>query len=269
MEISSVELIEFQNPRGQRLHLTNISWHQSKEALVILLEEKVSVHGLVHAIIAQKVEGEDSYWYAYVDMYSEKAVEKAYLYLKGTLLINSKICKLKKVKGRKYTTDLPLAKEKCERLANYYLGFNGWTSELLYHRREVSEGCSTQNTGIRTEKYAAAVKLTARYAEGRSVEGVGIGLADWPIEFPEKKAHARSYAAKQSRSLAVQNAFSKLMLVVVDEGEKVTVEIDLDKVDPFIYNPIWDVPITKVNEVTYDENLDDLSDNELTRVEEM
>ena len=31
---------------------------------------------------------------------------------------------------------LPLSRYKCEELANYYLGFNGWSSEILYHRRE-------------------------------------------------------------------------------------------------------------------------------------
>ena len=29
-----------------------------------------------------------------------------------------------------------LARAKCEELANFYLGFSGWSSEVLYHRSE-------------------------------------------------------------------------------------------------------------------------------------
>ena len=31
---------------------------------------------------------------------------------------------------------LPLSRSKCEELANYYLGFNGWSSSVLYHKNE-------------------------------------------------------------------------------------------------------------------------------------
>lgn len=31
---------------------------------------------------------------------------------------------------------LPLSRSKCEELANYYLGFNGWSSSVLYHKSE-------------------------------------------------------------------------------------------------------------------------------------
>ena len=31
---------------------------------------------------------------------------------------------------------LPLSRSKCEELANFYLGFSGWSSEVLYHRSE-------------------------------------------------------------------------------------------------------------------------------------
>ena len=36
----------------------------------------------------------------------------------------------------KMPSDLPLSRSKCEELANYYLGFNSWSSSILYHRRE-------------------------------------------------------------------------------------------------------------------------------------
>ena len=38
--------------------------------------------------------------------------------------------------GSQTACSLPLSRAKCEELANYYLGFSGWSSEILYHRRE-------------------------------------------------------------------------------------------------------------------------------------
>ena len=147
-----VEIIEFKNPENPRLHITNIEWCNDTEdthiSLVNFLKCEISKYGLVHSIIAKEGLNElgsnkTSTWYAYVDMYSERALHKAYLRLKDNLMINSKTCKIKKVKGRR--TDYPLAKDKCEALANHYFGFNGWTTELLYHRHESSLNSSLYN----------------------------------------------------------------------------------------------------------------------------
>ena len=38
-----------------------------------------------------------------------------------------------------------LGRQKCEALANYYLGFNGWSGKVQYHRQEeVEEGKVTR-----------------------------------------------------------------------------------------------------------------------------
>ena len=283
-----VEIIEFKNPVNERLHITNIEWTNSDASLINLLKNTISHYGLVHSVIAKEVlanELEPSKtqysWYAYVDMYSEKAIQKAYLHLKTNLIINSRPCKIRKVPSRK--TSYPLAKDKCEALANYYLGFNGWTTELLYHNHESSSGMTFQpenissygnrssskvnigdrvtiaqqpNTDIQTEKYASAIRICLpRTKSGElSVEGVGIGTSDWNAKFKDAKEKALAFASKQSRTSALQDAFSKLLLVVLNEGEKVTAEVNLQKVDPFAYNPVWDVPNITVNEVSYDDH---------------
>ena len=145
MDQRVIEIIEFKNPSVQRLCISNIKWSDStgESGLALLIKSKVSAFGLVHSVIAKKVV-EDSHWYAYVDMYSQKAIEKAHIHLKNNLILNSNVCKVAKVKGRR--TALPLAKDKCEALANYYLGFNGWTSFLLYHKHESSELLSDNRT---------------------------------------------------------------------------------------------------------------------------
>ena len=35
--------------------------------------------------------------------------------------------------------EFPLCLRKCEDLANHYLGFNEWNTEILYHRLETLE----------------------------------------------------------------------------------------------------------------------------------
>lgn len=296
---NKIEIIEFKNPTTERLRITKINWNdKSGEAgLNHLIRCKISTFGLVHSVIA-KEELEDgnsssNVWYAYVDMYSQKDIEKAYKYLKGKLLIESKVCKVAKIKGRR--TDLPLAKDKCEALANYHLGFNGWTSTLLYHRHESSEpyeyegnsdktnespkvllgnknysgrnegNRTNQNTAIQTEKFGSAIRLHIPHLQNGkvSVEGVGIGKSEWNLNCPEGKGKARAFASKQSKAIALQNAFSKILLVVLNGGEKVTAEVNLEKEDPFAYNPIWDIPSIVVNEVCYNDEEEEQELNDL------
>ena len=46
-----------------------------------------------------------------------------------------------------------LARQKCEALANYYLGFNGWSGKVQYHRQEeVEEGKVTEGNGVKSNQ---------------------------------------------------------------------------------------------------------------------
>ena len=63
--------------------------------------------------------------------------------------------------SRQTAGNLPLSRSKCEELANYYLGFNGWSSEILYHRRE--EGPEIDSDSI---CYVTVVKLSFSQVSG-------------------------------------------------------------------------------------------------------
>ena len=88
---NKIEIIEFKNPTTERLRIAKIQWHdESGEAgLIHLIRRQTSSFGLVHSVIAkEESENGDSsanFWYAYVDMYSQKAIENAYKYLKANL----------------------------------------------------------------------------------------------------------------------------------------------------------------------------------------
>ena len=137
----------------------------------------------------------------------------------------------------------------CEDLSNYYLGFNSWTSKTLYHQKEAeSEGKMT---------YGTAVKLT--FKDERSVEGVGIGTVEYSNL--QEKVQKCGSGQKASRTAAMINAFSKVILVFVhstDGSSKITVRIDQSRKDPFYYNSIWDTPtIENVNELDEEPQLED------------
>ena len=81
-----------------------------------------------------------------------------------------------------------LGRQKCEALANYYLGFNGWSGKVQYHRQEeVEEGKVTEeNCGLMESKaFLKKVKVVsiARLdfpQAGLHCEGAGMAEAEVP-----------------------------------------------------------------------------------------
>ena len=139
----------------------------------------------------------------------------------------------------------------CEELANYYLGFNGWTSEILYHQLECIK--STEQT------FATAVELSfLKDFEGFKAEGVGLSVAKFK-NMTEKTSQI-AIAQKTSKSAAILNAFSKVILVLVHAEEKktkVTLRIDSSKRDPFYYNSLWDnKPVAEVQQLEHEPESD-------------
>lgn len=113
---------------------------------------------------------------------------------------------------------------------------------MLYHRLEETHETDT----TLTVKYCTVCKLS--FPCGLSAEGAGLAEATFPKD--EKPAQL-GLAQKRSRSTALQNAFSKVILVVVD-GRKAMVEVDSTKTDPFFYDPIWETYGADVRWVDYE-----------------
>ena len=119
------------------------------------------------------------------------------------LVVGGKACKVRRSTRTKAATEAPLPVSKCEELANHYLGFNGWSSELIYRRLE-----EVSPDGEWT--YCCAVRLSFRCVPGLSIEGVGMAAASVDEARPERKAPAIAMARKQSRTAAKLHAFSKV-----------------------------------------------------------
>ena len=151
--MADVEIIEFKPPQGivTCLHLTQLECGSLEEAsLSSELYSYFSQYGLIFNINIGKSEV-SSECYCYVRYYSVRSACKAKQNNKGKVAIcDGKITFRVNRKSNSQPTNIPLARQKCEELANYYLGFNGWSSELLYHRKEeVDPGVSSHVSVVR------------------------------------------------------------------------------------------------------------------------
>ena len=134
---------------------------------------------------------------------SPRSANRARVFLHDNLVVGGKACKVRRSTRTKAATEAPLPVSKCEELANHFLGFNGWSSELIYHRLE-----EVSPDGEWT--YCCAVRISFRCVPGLSIEGVGMAAASVDETKPEKKAPSIAIARKQSKTAAKLNAFSKV-----------------------------------------------------------
>ena len=160
--------------------------------------------------------------------------------------------------------NLPLARSRCEELANYYLGYNGWSSEILYHRREegpeIPAGTLCYVTVVRLtfKQVKSSVTLNSRccinllcckhFSMQSGLDCEGAGKCEAPQEDHKANTKLMSELAKKSKGEAMLAAWEKVLLVIV-EGRKVSVEINTNKRDTFFYDPTWDEPQVTVNEI--------------------
>lgn len=275
-ENPQVEIIEFKYPRDSKLYLPKISWPDTEMQLNAKLAEKFERFGPLYQVTS-KLKSDGDY-YAYVMFYAKSSADRARLMLDRNLLISGSVCRVLKGKCTLVQDhpllDQPLAKDKCVQLANHYLGFNGWSTQVMYHQvEEMSE------SPLRV-KYGSAVRLTIQNRNATIgnntnkdnflvVDGVGLSASDdvddtggeaggggrrsAAIQKKIGKGQAMSYAGKCSLNAAFRNAFSRVILVVVD-GRKVKATLNTEVDEPFAYNPTWnDRPGIKVNEITLDE----------------
>lgn len=100
-------------------------------------------------------------------------------------------------------------------------------------------------------KFCSAVRLTFKCSGHHVVEGAGISEAEFKIGDFAGKGKSINFARKHSKTAALQNAFAKVILIVLD-GKKVTVEVDSTKMDPFFFDPLWENHEAHVQEVDYE-----------------
>ena len=157
--MSDIEIIEFKIPSGAAtlLYLTQIETSGDVEEFEVRsgIWEHFSQWGLLYSLNMSQSDHDPSHLYCYLRYYSARATASAKIDNKGEILKSKDslldLCSLPGTitlmggrvrlklglagRGGKSCT-LPLSRSKCEELANFYLGFNGWSSSVLYHKSE-------------------------------------------------------------------------------------------------------------------------------------
>ncbi|NXL91481.1 RDM1 protein, partial [Alectura lathami] len=176
-------------------------------------------------------------YYAVIKFYSAADASRAQHACNGQRLFQKsplKVCVCTKQKGF-HQQVLALNSNKCQELANHYLGFNGWCSRIITLQNvsgfddENGELGKTFQKG--SVKYLCAVEVTLPN-HGVCSRGVGLGEADIensgdPLEFVTATRRVQKLAVGK----ALSNAFQKILLVVLENG-KVAVEYNHTQEEP-------------------------------------
>ncbi|XP_064895869.1 RAD52 motif-containing protein 1 isoform X1 [Columba livia] len=226
---SMAELLEFRVPAGR--DRTLLVWGLEPEpGLEHSLFLAFSKFGPLYSVRARRnaaVAGPG--YYAIIKFYSAGDASRAQRACNGQRLFQKsplKVCVCTKQKGFQQQV-LALNSNKCQELANHYLGFNGWSSRIITLQNVSGFDGENEELGEtlqkRSVKYLCAVEVTLPN-HGIRTRGVALGEAhvengEDPLEFLTATRRVQKIAAGR----ALSNAFQKILLVVLENG-KVAVE---------------------------------------------
>ncbi|KAM9112400.1 RAD52 motif-containing protein 1 [Pangshura tecta] len=176
-------------------------------------------------------------YYALVKFYSARDASRAQrtcnrqrLFQKSPL----KVCICTRQKAFQQQA-LALRSYRCKELANYYLGFSGWSNRIITLQNISGFDLENEELGGLPErqclKYLCVVEVTVPH-HGICTRGLGIAEAYVengrdPLEFVMKTGNVQKLAAEK----ALSGAFQKILLIVLENG-KVAVEYNSAHEDP-------------------------------------
>ncbi|KAM6368723.1 RAD52 motif-containing protein 1 isoform 2-T3 [Pluvialis apricaria] len=223
------EVVEFRVPTGS--DQTLLVWGLEPEpGLEHSLFSVFSKFGPLYSVRAHRnaaVAGPG--YYAVIKFYSAGDASRAQHACNGQRLFQKsplKVCVCTKQKGFQQQV-LALNSNKCQELANHYLGFNGWSSRIITLQNVSGFDGENEERGEtlqkRPVKYLCAVQVMLPN-HGVRTTGVALGEADVensddPLEFVTASRRVQKLAVGK----ALSSAFQKILLIVLENG-KVAVE---------------------------------------------
>ncbi|XP_046573207.1 RAD52 motif-containing protein 1-like [Haliotis rubra] len=252
----NVEIIEFTVPTCNRknLFVTNIS-PQDELHVYDLLYATFSKYGLLYEVqifptagsCGRRQVSESPGFYAFVKFYSYRSAARAKAELNNRLSVGSSICKVafaKRRKGDNQITTLSLVK--CQELASYYLGFNGWSSNIQI--LEEDKECVQPDGDLKKIKYFCSVRLDLTNQD-LSCDGIGAWEETCSKNDVAGRGGLLAKVQKTAHKRAMENAFSKLVIISLSNG-KVSVEVNTTRTDQILReNTVDEAQLLKVNEL--------------------
>jgi len=243
------EVILFRAPTDDTsLFVCNISPTTTEE----LLQRVFGKFGLIHDVhiaraqtdalpsqLAPSIVASITY-YGFVNFYSVLEAKAALQSLNGKKLKEGDAlpCKISFAKRKERVQQLyNLSINNCFRLANHFLGFEQWSSQVINLTQSkfalaTEEQLKEQKVSSRGAHfscmYHAVVRITLK--DGRFVEGVGTAEAISP-----NKGDALHYAKKKAVSNATKQAFALMAIVVLEPSRKVAIHFMESGTDHWIH----------------------------------
>ncbi|XP_059937517.1 RAD52 motif-containing protein 1 isoform X3 [Mesoplodon densirostris] len=226
-----VELVPFAVPIGgdKTLLVWELSSGPTAEALQHSLFTVFSQFGLLYSVrVFPNAAVAGPGFYAIIKFYSARDAHRAQKACDQKQLFQTSPVKVRlgtRHKAVQHNT-LALNSSRCQELANYYFGFNGWSKRII-KLQDLSNLEERENEDIVTPiqkqslKFFCALEVVLPSHECRSP---GVGMAEEPLVKMEEGLFSRSLSflmkRKVTQKLAIQkamtDAFQKLLIVVLD-----------------------------------------------------
>ncbi|XP_048416265.1 RAD52 motif-containing protein 1 isoform X2 [Stegostoma tigrinum] len=185
--LAQAEIIDFKIPtrNDKTLFVCNILPRESEAEIYDCIFKAFSDFGLLYSVrVCRNAAVVEPGYYAIVKFYSAFGAAKAQNFTNGkclfqTIPLKVQMCTKRQSMKISQENQLPLNSIKCQELANYYLGFNGWCSRIIALQNiSNSGGCeeNTQELGQlerKSMKYICVMEVKLRNY-GMCSKGIGI-----------------------------------------------------------------------------------------------
>ncbi|XP_047614783.1 RAD52 motif-containing protein 1 isoform X2 [Phacochoerus africanus] len=221
-------LIPFEVPTGsdKTLLVWELSSGPTAEDLQHFLLTVFSQFGLVYSVrVFPNAVVAGPGFYAIVRFYSARDAHRAQKACDGKQLFQNSPVKVRLGTRREAVQEnaLALNSSKCQQVANYYFGFNGWSKRII-KLQDLSDLEERENEDIvapvekHSLKFFCALEVVLPSYECRST---GVGMAEEPVDKLEEGPSSLLLKRKRTQKLALQkamtDAFRKLLIVVLGQ----------------------------------------------------
>ncbi|KAL3884169.1 hypothetical protein ACJMK2_030389 [Sinanodonta woodiana] len=202
-------------------------------------------------------------YYGFVTFYSSLSAARSKDDLNNKVVIEGNECKISFAKRKKKVQESTILHfTRCRELANYYLGFNGWSSQIKLLYEEAGQADSANDTP--SVKYVCVVRLDFPHQKLHT-DGMGAWQESYIKQDPVSRGRAVCKCKKLAFQRALENSFSRVLLIILSNG-KVTVEIDTTKPDILPQELQEEEAVIKVNNLDEDPGLDGEKDVEVESI---
>ncbi|KAH9496685.1 hypothetical protein Btru_009656 [Bulinus truncatus] len=270
LQMNDLEIIDFFKPLedNKNLFIRNITLNNHKtdpeQIIMHRLHKVFSKFGLLYevqvlpcsfqkiateSVSEENISVKDSLnFYAFVKFYSSTSAENAKNALHLTHFVGATACRINYAKRKRTESEKKeLFIAHCCDLANYYLGFNGWSSSI----NEIKKLISTTTSMSSKEDHCSFLCVTNLiiHNHGLNITEKGISELKFSSEDPLSRINAHKRCMKQAHHAALQKAFSKVILVVLSNG-KVYADINSSVREDFEeFKPLHtNVPVNELEE---------------------